>query len=89
MMAYVEELLLKSLEELVKEDLKTFQWHLKKHECISVSEMEDAGRLKTVDKLVACFGPEEAVKITVGILRKIDQNNLAEQLDNKHMHGNV
>uniref|UniRef100_A0A8C0Y199 Uncharacterized protein n=1 Tax=Cyprinus carpio carpio TaxID=630221 RepID=A0A8C0Y199_CYPCA len=86
MMAYVEELLLKSLEELVKEDLKTFQWHLKKHECISVSEMEDAGRLKTVDKLVACFGPEEAVKITVGILRKIDQNNLAEQLDNKHMH---
>lgn len=37
-----DDLLLKSLEELVKDDLKKFQWHLKKHECISTSEMEDA-----------------------------------------------
>ncbi|XP_042602527.1 protein NLRC3-like [Cyprinus carpio] len=84
MMASVEELLLKSLEELVKEDLKKFQWHLKKHECISTSEMEDADRLKTVDKLVACFGPEEAVKITVGILKNMGMNDLAVQLEKKH-----
>ncbi|XP_026065944.1 NACHT, LRR and PYD domains-containing protein 12-like isoform X2 [Carassius auratus] len=83
-MATVEELLLKSLEELAKDDLKKFQWHLKKHECVSPSEMEDADRLKTVDKLVACFGPEEAVKITVSILKKIGMNDPAQQLENKH-----
>ncbi|KAF4115168.1 NACHT, LRR and PYD domains-containing protein 6-like [Onychostoma macrolepis] len=84
-MASLEELLLKSLEELEKEDLKTFQWYLEKdHECISKSDMEKADRKKTVDKMVACFGPEEAVKITVGILEKINQNGLAEQLKKKH-----
>ncbi|KAL1277388.1 hypothetical protein QQF64_024061, partial [Cirrhinus molitorella] len=89
MMASVEELLLNSLEELVKDDLKKFQWHLKKHECISTSEMENADRLNTVDKLVACFGPEKAVKITVSILRKMNQNNLAEQLENEHKQGST
>uniref|UniRef100_A0A671PRA0 Pyrin domain-containing protein n=1 Tax=Sinocyclocheilus anshuiensis TaxID=1608454 RepID=A0A671PRA0_9TELE len=87
-MASVEDLLLSSLEELGKDDLKKFQWHLKKHECISTSEIENADRLKTVDKLVACFG-EEAVQITVGILRNMKQNHLAEQLENKHKQGNV
>ncbi|RXN17959.1 LRR and PYD domains-containing 3-like protein [Labeo rohita] len=34
--------------------------------------------------MVECFGREEAVKIMVGILRKINQNELAEQLENEH-----
>ncbi len=89
-MASVEELLLSSLEELLKADLELFQWNLvKDHEFISKSEMENANRLKTVDKMVVCFGQEEAVKITVGILRKMNQNDLAEQLENKHKQGNV
>ncbi|XP_077054757.1 apoptosis-associated speck-like protein containing a CARD [Siphateles boraxobius] len=84
-MASVEELLLNSLMDLLQDDLKLFQWHLRKnHECISKSEMENADRLKTVDKMVACFGQEEAVKITVNILRKVNQNHLAEQLENEH-----
>ncbi|KAL0195143.1 hypothetical protein M9458_008715, partial [Cirrhinus mrigala] len=84
-MASVEELLLNSLMELEEHHLKEFQWHLKNdHECISKSEMENANRFKTVDKMVACFGPEEAVKNTVSILRKMNQNYLAEQLENKH-----
>ncbi|XP_048011644.1 protein NLRC3-like [Megalobrama amblycephala] len=83
-MAPVEELLEKSLNELVEAELKKFQWHLKNHEHISNSDMENADRLKTVDKMVACFGLEEAVKITVEILRKMNQKNLAEQLENKH-----
>ncbi|XP_067248664.1 NLR family CARD domain-containing protein 3-like isoform X1 [Chanodichthys erythropterus] len=84
-MASVEELLEKSLNELVKAELKKFQWHLKNdHDCISQCEMENADRLKTVDKMVACFGRKEAVKITVEILRKMNQNNLAEQLENNH-----
>ncbi|XP_048035574.1 NLR family CARD domain-containing protein 3-like [Megalobrama amblycephala] len=87
-MASVEDLLEKSLNELLEAELKTFQWHLlKDHERISNSEMENADRLKTVDKMVACFGLEEAVKITVEILRKMNQNNLAEQLENNHKQG--
>ncbi len=89
-MASVKDLLVDSLKELVEAELKEFQWHLEKdHECISKSEMENANRLKTVDKMVACFGREEAVKITVDILRKMNQNNLAEQLEKNHKQGNV
>ncbi|XP_048059718.1 NACHT, LRR and PYD domains-containing protein 12-like [Megalobrama amblycephala] len=87
-MASVKELLEKSLNELEEAELKKFQWHLRNdHESISKSDMENADRLKTVDKMVECFGPEEAVKITVEILRKINQNDLAKQLENKHKQG--
>uniref|UniRef100_A0A8C1TER9 Pyrin domain-containing protein n=1 Tax=Cyprinus carpio TaxID=7962 RepID=A0A8C1TER9_CYPCA len=83
-------LLVNSLKELLEAELKEFQWHLQKdHECISKSDMEKQNRVKTVDKIMACFRPEEAVKITVDILRKMNQNNLAEQLENKHKKGNV
>ncbi|KAL1276281.1 hypothetical protein QQF64_035904 [Cirrhinus molitorella] len=86
MMASVEELLLDSLKELSEAELKEFHWRLMKayRKCISKSEMEKADIFDTVDKIVVCFGLEEAVKITVDILRKMNQNNLAEQLENKH-----
>ncbi|XP_050957435.1 NACHT, LRR and PYD domains-containing protein 12 isoform X2 [Labeo rohita] len=82
----VEELLVDSLKELVEAELKEFHWHLKNayHKCISKSEMEKADIFDTVDKMVACFGPEEAVKVMVDIMRKMKQNNLAEQLENEH-----
>uniref|UniRef100_A0A672N188 B30.2/SPRY domain-containing protein n=1 Tax=Sinocyclocheilus grahami TaxID=75366 RepID=A0A672N188_SINGR len=84
-MVSVEELLVNSLKELVEAELKEFQWHLQKdHESISKSDMENADRLKTVDKMVVCFGQEEASKITVGILRKMNQNDLAEQMENEY-----
>ncbi|XP_067248609.1 NACHT, LRR and PYD domains-containing protein 3-like [Chanodichthys erythropterus] len=89
-MASVKDLLKKSMYELGGDDLKEFQWHLENdHESISKSDMENADRLKTVDKMVECFGPEEAVKITVEILRKINQNNLAEHLENKLKQGST
>ncbi|KAL1276751.1 hypothetical protein QQF64_036374 [Cirrhinus molitorella] len=85
MMLSAKELLVDSLKELVEVDLKEFQWRLKNdHECISNSEMENADRLKTVDMMVACFGSEKAVKIMVDILRKMKQNDLAEQMENIH-----
>ncbi|XP_026108883.1 NACHT, LRR and PYD domains-containing protein 3-like [Carassius auratus] len=83
-MASVKELLMNSLVDLVEVDLKKFQWNLKNDEHISNSEMEKADIFDTVDKMVARFGPEEAVKISVEILRKMNQNLLAEQLENKH-----
>ncbi|KAK2892521.1 hypothetical protein Q8A67_012509 [Cirrhinus molitorella] len=85
-MASVEELLVDSLKELVEAELKEFHWHLKNayNKCISKSEMEKADIFDTVDKMVACFGPEEAVKVMVDILRKMNQNDLAEQLEKKN-----
>jgi len=89
-MASVKVLLLNSLMDLAEAEQNMFKWHLENdHECIKKCEMENADRLKTVDKMVACFGPEEAVKITLEILRKMNQNNLAEQLENKHKQGNI
>uniref|UniRef100_A0A8C2H584 Uncharacterized protein n=1 Tax=Cyprinus carpio TaxID=7962 RepID=A0A8C2H584_CYPCA len=84
-MASVKELLLDSLKELVEAKLKEFQWHLVNfyQDNLSRSELEKADRIDTVDKMVACFGPEEAVKIMVDILRKMNQNDLAEQMENK------
>ncbi|CAM4571419.1 unnamed protein product [Leuciscus chuanchicus] len=88
-MASVKDVLMNSLMDLVKDDLERFQWHLKNDKHISNSEMENANILKTVDKMVARFGPEEAVKITVEILRKMNQNELAKQLENKHKQGSA
>ncbi|KAL1250564.1 hypothetical protein QQF64_018360, partial [Cirrhinus molitorella] len=86
MMVSVKELLVDSLKELVEAELKEFTWHLKNayHKCISKSEMQKADIFDTVDKMVMCFGPEEAVKVMVDILRKMNQNDLAEQLENEH-----
>ncbi|KAL1276552.1 hypothetical protein QQF64_036175 [Cirrhinus molitorella] len=80
------ELLVNSLKELIEAELKEFHWHLKNayNKCISKSEMEKADIFDTVDKMVACFGAEEAVKVMVEILRKMNQNDLAEQLENEH-----
>uniref|UniRef100_A0A8C1XU82 NACHT, LRR and PYD domains-containing protein 12-like n=1 Tax=Cyprinus carpio TaxID=7962 RepID=A0A8C1XU82_CYPCA len=85
-MASVKELLVNSLKELVEAELKEFHWRLMNayHKCISKSEMEKADIFDTVEKMVACFGPGGAVKIMVDILRKMKQNDLADQLKNEH-----
>lgn len=88
-MASVKELLVNSLQELGEDDLKEFRWYLKTHKHITQSEMEKADVFDTVDKMVGRFGPEEAVRITVDMLRKINKNLLAEELENKHKEGNM
>ncbi|KAI2665142.1 NLR family CARD domain-containing protein 3 [Labeo rohita] len=82
----IKELLVNSLKELVEAELKEFHWRLMNtyHKHISKSEMEKADIFDTVDKMVVCFGLEEAVKVMVDILRKMNQNDLAEQLENEH-----
>ncbi|XP_056624354.1 NACHT, LRR and PYD domains-containing protein 3-like [Triplophysa dalaica] len=96
MMASVKELLLNSLRELKKDQLKEFQCHLKDIDGISTSEMDNPDVLETVEKIVERYKQEEAVKmmverykqeavkITLDILRKMNQNQLAEELENKH-----
>ncbi len=88
-MASVKELLENSLNELVTKELKKFQWYLKDRKRIPKSEIENADVLDTVDKMVERFGPEEAVKITVEILRKMNKNLLAKELKNKYNEGTM
>ncbi len=88
-MASVKDLLVNSLKELGEDDLKEFRWLLKNHKHIPKREMENADVLDTVDKMVERFGPEEAVKITVDMLRKMNKNLLAEKLENEHKKGNM
>ncbi|KAL0148161.1 hypothetical protein M9458_056563, partial [Cirrhinus mrigala] len=85
-MASVKELLVDALKELLEAELKEFHWRLTNtyHNHISKSEMEKADIFNTVDKMAVCFGPEEAVMVMVDILRKMKQNDLAKQLENKH-----
>ncbi|XP_073695314.1 NACHT, LRR and PYD domains-containing protein 3-like [Garra rufa] len=85
-MASVKELLVDSLKELVEAELKEFHWRLMnaEHKQISKSEMEKADIFDTVDKMVVCFGPEEAVNVMVDILRKMSKNDLAKQLENEN-----
>uniref|UniRef100_A0A8C1LZB5 Pyrin domain-containing protein n=1 Tax=Cyprinus carpio TaxID=7962 RepID=A0A8C1LZB5_CYPCA len=87
-MASVSEQLLVALDELDADKLKRFKWHLKNHYGVSAADLEKADALDTVDLMMKRFGPEEAVKITVDILRKMNQNHVAEELEKKHKQGN-
>ncbi|XP_026101845.1 NACHT, LRR and PYD domains-containing protein 3-like [Carassius auratus] len=91
MMASVKELLVDSLKDLVEAELKEFHWRLMNAHLkfISKSDMERAEIFDTVEKMVACYGPHGAVKIMVDILRKMKQNDLADQLENEHKQAQV
>ncbi|XP_018930056.1 uncharacterized protein LOC109057288 isoform X2 [Cyprinus carpio] len=83
-MASVKKLLVDSLKGLEEAELKHFHWQLNIYDNrISKSELEKADRLDTVDKMVKCFEPEKAVKVMVHILRSMNQNELAEELQKK------
>ncbi|KAK6300933.1 hypothetical protein J4Q44_G00290310 [Coregonus suidteri] len=78
-------LLLTTLGKLTGEQLKTFQSKLTSVQLpgfppIPESQLENADRQDTVDQMVKTYGPEIAVEITLMILRKMDQNDLAEKL---------
>ncbi|XP_036418214.1 NACHT, LRR and PYD domains-containing protein 3-like [Colossoma macropomum] len=83
-MANIKFQLLDILQELLSDDLKKFQWHLNngvedfKH--IPKSLMENADIYDTVDKMVESYSPNGAVEITLQILNKMNQNELAEKL---------
>ncbi|KTF88799.1 hypothetical protein cypCar_00043290, partial [Cyprinus carpio] len=82
-MASVKQLLYDTLDDLEEEHLKRFKSFLREDGPIPASVLEKADATDTVDQMLDRFGPERAVKITLDILKKITQNNLAEQLENK------
>ncbi|ROL45401.1 Stonustoxin subunit alpha [Anabarilius grahami] len=83
-MASVSEQLLRTLDDLDADKLKRFKWHLKNNYDVSGAALEHADAPDTVDLMIKHFGPDEAVKITVELLRKMDQNHKAEELEKKH-----
>uniref|UniRef100_A0A4W5N996 Pyrin domain-containing protein n=1 Tax=Hucho hucho TaxID=62062 RepID=A0A4W5N996_9TELE len=88
----VAELLLATLEDLLEVHLKTFKWHLTQDVLegfrhIPVSQLENADRLDNAKKMVETYGPEGAVKISIEILRKMNQNQLSDRLKNHYNEG--
>ncbi|XP_067283722.1 tripartite motif-containing protein 16-like protein isoform X2 [Pseudorasbora parva] len=82
-MSSVPEHLLAALDDLNADELKRFKWRFKNHFCVSNSALMKADAPDTVDLMIKRFGPEEAMNIMVDILRKMNQNDLAEQLEKK------
>ncbi|KAK2892363.1 hypothetical protein Q8A67_012351 [Cirrhinus molitorella] len=82
--ASVSKQLLSALDELVTDKQKRFKWHLKNHKGFLAADLENADASDTVDLMRKRFRPEEAVKIAVDILREMNYNHLAEELENKH-----
>uniref|UniRef100_A0A8C2Q0R2 Pyrin domain-containing protein n=1 Tax=Cyprinus carpio TaxID=7962 RepID=A0A8C2Q0R2_CYPCA len=77
------------LADLDTDKLKRFKWLLKNYYSVSATDLEKADAPDTVDLMIKRFGPEEVVKITMDILRKMNQNHVAEELEKKHKQGNM
>ncbi|KAG1934185.1 NACHT, LRR and PYD domains-containing protein 12-like [Pimephales promelas] len=85
MMASVLELLHHTLDDLKKDDLNRFRSYLKHDGSIGAGKLQDADVTDIVDIMMERFEEEEeAVRITLNILRKMNQNQLAEELLDKY-----
>ncbi|XP_048056818.1 NACHT, LRR and PYD domains-containing protein 12-like [Megalobrama amblycephala] len=83
-MATVLELIHHTLDDLKKDDLKRFKSYLNQDGPIGAGKLEDADVTDIGDIMMKRFGEEEAVKITLNILSKIYQNQLADKLQKKY-----
>uniref|UniRef100_A0AAR2LXU9 Pyrin domain-containing protein n=1 Tax=Pygocentrus nattereri TaxID=42514 RepID=A0AAR2LXU9_PYGNA len=92
-MATNQQELLNSLQNFGQEDLKTFQWHLingvEGFTSIQKAFLERADRPDTVDQMVQRYGHSKAVEVTLAILKKMNQNQLAEELTTKLKNGKI
>ncbi|KAI4871666.1 hypothetical protein NFI96_008151 [Prochilodus magdalenae] len=83
-MSNIPEALVYTFENLGQEDLKTFLWHLisgvERFTPIPKALLENADRHDTVDRIVQRYGHSGAVEITQAILKKMNQNQLSDQL---------
>ncbi|KAJ8406846.1 hypothetical protein AAFF_G00297620 [Aldrovandia affinis] len=84
-MAGVSSLLVDALDELEEKDVKRFKWALSQDMLegfrhIPRGQLENRDIMDMVDRMVDTYGGEGALRITLHILQKIDQNELAERL---------
>uniref|UniRef100_A0A3B5KC83 Pyrin domain-containing protein n=1 Tax=Takifugu rubripes TaxID=31033 RepID=A0A3B5KC83_TAKRU len=80
------------LEDLLKEDFKTFKWYLTLdllENCnpIPRAHLQDASRIETVDKLLRSYSEETAVKITNEALRRMNMTKASEELMSAYAPG--
>ncbi|KAK9951846.1 hypothetical protein ABG768_017721 [Culter alburnus] len=83
-MASVKKLLHDTLDKLIKEDLKRFKSYLKEDGPVPAGKLEKADVTDIAEIMMERFKAEGAVEITLNILRKMDQNQLAEELQNNY-----
>lgn len=88
----VPELLLEALEDLIDEDLKRLHSYLswgvvEGYKAIPKAHLQNASRTDTVTKIMQTYKEEPAVKITVEILRKMNFNSTADELESKYAAG--
>lgn len=91
-MASVPELLLATLNELVDEQLKTFQWFLYSNVLdgfphIPRARIAGVDRLSTVDLLVQTYNYDDAITVTLDILMRMKLKLWAETLEKKYSEG--
>ena len=79
--------LLDSLEELLPNDFEKFKFKLqntsveKDHSRIPRGQVQNAKPVKLANLMINHYGEENAVRLTLQVLRAINQNLLAEELD--------
>lgn len=77
-----------TLDNLTKNGLKSFQFYLKgyrglRNESIPWGELEDKDAMDTTTLMIGHYGNEEALQVTMDILKQINQRELANQLEKK------
>ncbi|XP_035516324.1 pyrin-like isoform X2 [Morone saxatilis] len=82
-------LLLETLEELGKDDFIAFKWHLSikilaNCKPIPKSRLEDIPRTETVSRMIESYGEKSAVDVTVAVLKTMNQNNAADELERRY-----
>ena len=79
--------LLNLLEDLKVDEFKEFKWYLKNETVddippIKESKLEEAERQDAVDLMVQKYKSSGAVEVMKSILKKINRNDLVEELSN-------
>ncbi|KAG7492235.1 hypothetical protein MATL_G00011660 [Megalops atlanticus] len=82
----LDELLLNALQDLEQKDFKLFKWHLCQNVLLEFEPfrkacLEDVEREDTVTKMMERYLREGALTVAIAILRKMNQNDLAEKLE--------
>ncbi|XP_053192152.1 protein NLRC3-like, partial [Scomber japonicus] len=82
-----EEDLLNTLNDLSEDDFENFKWFLKKEKMGDISpiqwaQLENAKRRDVVDLMVQKYEFAAAVKVMKNVLKKINRNDLVEELSN-------
>ncbi|XP_051812172.1 NACHT, LRR and PYD domains-containing protein 3-like [Acanthochromis polyacanthus] len=81
-----QEILLRTLEELGKEEFDKFKWYLNQEgvledfKSIPKSRLEEANRVNTVDQMVQIYGTTNAIKVTEKVLMKMKKTELVRKI---------